>query len=321
MLPTLLSFTMGCHSTGRSSKFIFFMFVFGTMLFCAGFVLSIFGFQTCQMNTFYTCSMTFKVMGPALSVIGLGLVLLARSKARLEQRRRELEGNQTDPDSFFLCGESRQFIQFLIFGFLFVTSGILISVLGVWIPGCNITSQNVNGTEISSRSCGFLSLQIMGPLVVLIGLCFFAVAHIKKKHNLADSNDSIDDDDDIQTPTDEPFHITVGDTVIVFPPPPPPYFAGTSSATPRQGCGTMPMNENPPSYSSIFFRRTRHEGRSSVRETIYTIPLPSHSADSNAFCPLDPPPKYEEKDPSKPDNEDPSSSEPDAPSQGSSHTH
>lgn len=155
--------------------------------------------------------MTFKVLGPALAVIGLGAVVMARSKARLEARRRESEGNQTDPDSLFLCGESRQFVQFLIFGFLFVICGILISILGVWVPGCIATppSQNVTGTETTYRNCGFLSLQIMGPLIVLIGLCFFVVAHIKKRQSFPDHNESVLDEEP-HSPTDEPFQITVG---------------------------------------------------------------------------------------------------------------
>ncbi|KAM8960826.1 transmembrane protein 171 [Pelodytes ibericus] len=322
MQPTFLSFAFGSQSPGRTSRYIFFMFVFGVMLFCAGFILSIFGFQSCQLNSFSKCNMTFKVVGPALAVIGLASVLLARSRAKLEQRRRELAGDQTDPDSAFLCGESRQFIQYLIFGFLFVTCGILISILGVWIPGCNSLSPSINGTNSNYRNCGFLSLQIMGPLIVLTGLCFFVIAHIKKKHNFSDSNESIDDEP--QTPVDEPFHITVGDAVIIFPPPPPPYFSTSSMTTPSQGGNAMSTSENPPSYSSIFNLRARLGGRNSVhdRESVYTIPIPSQSTEpyTNAYFPSDPPPKYEEKDPSQADNEQTSSesSVPDVPSSSSS---
>ncbi|XP_018413738.1 PREDICTED: transmembrane protein 171 [Nanorana parkeri] len=310
-MQPFFSFPFGSNNAGRTSRFIFFMFVFGVMLFCAGFLLSIFGFQSCQSDNLVNCSMTFKVLGPALAVIGLASVVLARSRARLEARRRQSEGDQTDPDSFFLCGESRQFVQFLIFGFLFVTCGILISILGVWLPGCGAgpPSQNGTGTETTYRNCGFLSLQIMGPLIVLIGLCFFVVAHIKKRNSSPDHNESIIDEEP-QSPTDEPFQITVGDAVIIFPPPPPPYFADPLS--PGSGQGTpLPRSDNPPSYNSIFNIRSRNIGQGNIQdqESIYTISLPSEPAEvyTNPYFSSDPPPKYEEKDPAVPDLETTSS--------------
>ncbi|KAM4809093.1 transmembrane protein 171 [Rhinophrynus dorsalis] len=300
MQPTFFSFSLGLDSPAQASRLIFFLFVFGVMTFCAGFLLSIFGFQSCQYNDLSKCSVTFKVIGPSIAVIGLASILLARSRARLEFRRRQMVGDQTDPDNFFLCGESRQFIQFVIFGFLFVTSGILISVLGVWIPGCNGGSRPINGTVTEYRNCGFLSLQIMGPLIVLIGLCFFAVAHIKKRHHFNEGNESSVDEP--PTPTDEPFHITVGDAVIIFPPPPPPYFADPFPTGVSNVSGSLARSERPPSYNSIFNIRARHTGQRSDRETIYTISLQSSSeGHTNPHFLSEPPPKYEEKDSSEPE--------------------
>ncbi|MEE6458642.1 hypothetical protein FKM82_000369 [Ascaphus truei] len=306
MQPPLFSFPFGSERPGRASIFIFLLFVFGVVLFCAGFLLSIFGFQSCPSDSFSSCSLSYKVAGPALAVIGLCFVLLARSRARLELRRRQLEGNQVNPDSFFLCGESRQFIQFLIFGFLFVTSGILLSILGVWVPGCSSGWQNpnANGTSTEYRNCGFLSLQIMGPLIILVGLCFFVVAHIKKSHNFNESPESsIDDEQQIRT--EEPLHITVGDAVIIFPPPPPPYFADPLSPAASNGGSALSRSDNPPSYNSIFNIRTCFNGQDGVRdrESIYTISLPSQSseANANAYFSSDPPPKYEEKETYVPD--------------------
>ncbi|KAE8636000.1 hypothetical protein XENTR_v10002807 [Xenopus tropicalis] len=301
MQPPFFSFSFRPLSSGHASRLIFFLFVFGVVVFCAGFLLSIFGFQSCTSDTLSSCNVTFKVVGPALAVVGLASVLMARSRARLEVRRREMVGDQTDPDTVFLCGESRQFIQFLIFGILFVSSGILISVLGVWIPGCGLglPHHNVNGTVSDYKTCGFLSLQIMGPLIVLLGLCFFVVAHVKKRHNSSERDDSTTEDEP-QTPTDEPFHITVGDSVILFPPPPPPYFLDPSSQTAHHGGNPLPRSENPPSYNSIFNTRVRINGQDSltVRDTVYTISLPSTSEGytNPSFLP-EPPPKYEEKDP------------------------
>ncbi|KAG8456466.1 hypothetical protein GDO86_002304 [Hymenochirus boettgeri] len=247
MQPSLSSFSFRCNSPSQTSSYIFFLFVSGVVFFCTGFLLSIFGFQSCQLESLTSCSVTFKVVGPSLAVIGLASVLMARSRAKLEMRRRQLVGDHTDPDALFFCGESRQFIQFLIFGFLFVTCGILISVLGVWIPGCSIGIQNpnVNGTASDYKNCGFLSLQIMGPLIVMVGLSFFVLAHIKKRQNSSDGNDDSTEEES-RAQGDEPFHITVGDSVIIFPPPPPPYFFGPVSSNSNHSGNALARSENPP---------------------------------------------------------------------------
>ncbi|XP_053310407.1 transmembrane protein 171-like [Spea bombifrons] len=244
------SFAFGSQNLRQANTFIFFLFVFGGVLFCAGFALSIYGFQSCQSDNFSSCNMTYKVLGPSLAVIGLASLLMARSTARLERRRGELSGDQTDPGSLFLCGESRQFVQYLTLGILFVTFGILISIPGVLIPECKKVSQHGNGIDITSKNCGSsLSLQIMGPVIVLIGLCLFVGAHINKKYNV---NDTSDVDEEPQIPRNGPFCITVGDEVILFPPPPPQYFDDVTSASICHEDSTVPLNESPPSYRSIF---------------------------------------------------------------------
>ncbi|XP_068941503.1 transmembrane protein 171 isoform X1 [Petaurus breviceps papuanus] len=300
----------GDVSGRRISKIIFFLFVFGVILLCAGILLSIFGFQTCQYETLPDCSAVLKIVGPSCAVVGLGAIILARSRAKLQLRERQLQGNQVDPDSFFLCGESRQFAQFLIFGFLFLTSGMLISVLGIWVPGCNSgwPQPPFNDTDTSSaepQACGFLSLQIMGPLIVLIGLCFFVVAHIKKRHNLSSSQDS-SESEERRSHNNEPVQVTVGDAVIIFPPPPPPYFSSASTstvATHNSASNSLPLSENPPSYYSIFNYGTQVpevQGAVSYRdpESIYAISgtnsSPEMSPASHISSEL--PPRYEEKE-------------------------
>ncbi|XP_072462421.1 transmembrane protein 171 [Notamacropus eugenii] len=294
----------------RISKIIFFLFVFGVILLCAGVLLSIFGFQTCQYETLIDCSAVLKIVGPSCAVIGLGAIILARSRAKLQLRERQLRGNQVDPDSFFICGESRQFAQFLIFGFLFLTSGMLISVLGIWVPGCNSewTQQPFNNTGTSSadpQACGFLSLQVMGPLIVLIGLCFFVVAHIKKRNSLSSSQDS-SESEERRSRNNEPVQVTVGDAVIIFPPPPPSYFSNVSTSTVashNSASNSLPLSENPPSYYSIFNYRTQvPEGQEAISyrdpEPIYTISgtnlSPEMSPASHISSEL--PPRYEEKE-------------------------
>ncbi|XP_057554840.1 transmembrane protein 171 isoform X2 [Hippopotamus amphibius kiboko] len=200
------------------SKLIFFLFVIGAILLCVGVLLSIFGFQACQYETLPECNMVLKIAGPACAVIGLGAVILARSRARLQQSEERLQGNLGDSDRAFLCGESRQFVQCLIFGFLFLTSGMLISVLGIWVPGCGSdwVQEPLNETDSADAEpqiCGFLSLQILGPLIVLVGLCFFVVAHVKKRNNLNGGQDA-SEDEERQTQTLEPVQVTVGPQLL-----------------------------------------------------------------------------------------------------------
>uniref|UniRef100_A0A8C5L2Z0 Transmembrane protein 171 n=1 Tax=Jaculus jaculus TaxID=51337 RepID=A0A8C5L2Z0_JACJA len=243
----------------RVTKLIFFLFVFGAVLLCVGVLLSVFGYQACQSKPLARCSTVLKIAGPSCAVAGLGAVVLARSRARLQLLHRGQRGASQDPNGAFICGESRQFAQCLIFGFLFLTSGMLISILGIWVPGCGSdwTQEPMNETDTGEgepQMCGFLSLQIMGPLIVLVGLCFFVVAHIKKRNNLhASHHASEGEEGHVHTNGSEPVHVTVGDSVIIFPPPPPPYFeSSASSETRTPGAPSLFPAENPPSYYSLF---------------------------------------------------------------------
>uniref|UniRef100_G1SI17 Transmembrane protein 171 n=2 Tax=Oryctolagus cuniculus TaxID=9986 RepID=G1SI17_RABIT len=300
----------------RVSRIIFFLFVFGAVLLCVGVLLSIFGFQACQYETVSDCSLVLKIAGPSCAVMGLGAVILARSRARLQLLEGQRRGSQADPDQAFICGESRQFAQCLIFGFLFLTSGMLISVLGIWVPGCgmNWVQDSLNETDSAGAGppiCGFLSLQIMGPLIVLVGLCFFVIAHVKKRNNLNVSQEAPESEEG-QAQSMEPVPVTVGDSVIIFPPPPPPYFPGSSTAadTPAPGAGAVLPGENPPPYYSIFNPGTpapESQGEPSDRDCgfVYTIsgtdssPEVSHTP----YLPYELPPRYEEKDSSAPASE------------------
>uniref|UniRef100_A0A8C9ABK9 Transmembrane protein 171 n=1 Tax=Prolemur simus TaxID=1328070 RepID=A0A8C9ABK9_PROSS len=293
------------------SKLIFFFFVFGAILLCVGVLLSIFGFQACQYEPLPHCSMMLKVAGPACAVVGLGAVILARSRARLQLSEGRRRGHHTDPDRAFICGESRQFAQCLVFGFLFLTSGMLISVLGIWVPGCGSdwAQEPLNDTDSADAEpqiCGFLSLQILGPLTVLVGLCFFVVAHVKKRNNLNAGQD-VPESEEGQTQSTEPVQVTVGDSVIIFPPPPPPYFPESSAAAgtlQSPGAHGLLPNESPPSYYSIFNHgRTptpESQGTGSERglESVYTISGTSSSSVTSHSPHLssEPPPRYEEKD-------------------------
>ncbi|KAG9488073.1 transmembrane protein 171 [Eleutherodactylus coqui] len=299
-METLHCFRHWTNSSTTISRLIFFMYIFGGTLFCAGFLLSIYVFQACKVGVQNYCTTSFKIMGPSLAVLGLASIVLAKSRSRLEAARRPLSNGETDPDRLFLFGESRQFFQCLIFGLLMVTCGILVSILGAWIPGCkeNFPDQNATDANANPRTCGLLSLQILGPVIILIGLGAFVMGHIKKRNCRQNHDDPVGDEEP-QAPADGRFHVTVGDTVIIFPSPPPPYFEDTLPLA--AGSDGAPRSENPPSYSSIFNIRTyQNDGGSPGGQdcTVYTIPLPSYSNEcySNVYFASDPPPKYEEKE-------------------------
>ncbi|XP_073535804.1 transmembrane protein 171 isoform X2 [Phyllobates terribilis] len=210
-METSHCFRHGTSSSTTISRLIFFMYIFGGTLFCAGFLLSLYVFQACKVGVLNYCTTTFKIMGPSLSVLGLASVVLAKSRARFEATRRPLPDGETDPDRFFLFGESRQFFQCLVFGILLVTCGILVSILGAWIPGCkeSFPDQNVTGPVSHTRTCGLLSLQILGPVIILIGLGSFVMGHIKKKTRRQNHDDLVNDEEP-QAPSDGQFHVTVG---------------------------------------------------------------------------------------------------------------
>ncbi|XP_074668859.1 transmembrane protein 171 [Strix aluco] len=305
MYPVAVPAPGGEGNNGQHGKLIFFLFVFGAVLLCAGFLLSVFILQSCPSGTFSDCSEVLKAAGPMLAVTGLVCVLLARSRARLYIRQRQLQNEQVY--SFVFCRGSCQFAQFLIFGFLFLTSGMLISILGIWVPGCSpswhsIQLNHTGSSDVDLQGCGFLSLQIMGPLIVLTGLCFFVIAHVKKKQNLNLNQESCESEEHPQSP--ESFQVTVGDAVMVFPPPPPPYFADPVSPTVTHCLmsGVLPTSENPPPYHSVFSDGAQladDERTVAVRdyETIYTISGSSSPSDilPVLYLSSEAPPKYEEK--------------------------
>ncbi|XP_004420520.2 PREDICTED: transmembrane protein 171 isoform X2 [Ceratotherium simum simum] len=309
MSPAAAAEPDGVQRDRHISKLIFFLSVLGAILLCVGVLLSIFGFQACQHNTLRDCSMVLKVAGPACAAVGLGAVILARSRAQLQLREGRRRGDRADPNRAFLCGQSRQFAQYVIFGFLFLTSGMLVSILGIWVPGCGSdwAPEPLNKTDTTAMEppmCGFLSLQIMGPLIVLVGLCFFVIAHVKKRNNLTAGQDA-SECEERQTPNTEPVQVTVGDAVIIFPAPPPPYFPESSASavtqSPRPN-GLLP-SENPPSYDSIFnYGTPAPEGQGAASEgdcaPVYTISgTTSSSGIPHTPClSSESPPRYEEKE-------------------------
>lgn len=296
---------VGEANNGQHKKATFFLFLFGAILLCGGFLLSVFTLQSCPFETFSDCSGVLKASGPVLGVTGLLCILIARSRARLYISQRQLQNEQIC--SLFFCRGNCQFAQFLIFGFLFLTSGMLISILGIWVPGCSPGWPNIQLNQTSSsdgdlQGCGFLSFQILGPLIVLTGLCFFVIAHVKKKQNLNLNEESLENEERPQSP--ESFQVTLGDAVLMFPPPPPPYFADPLSpaVTHCLMSSVLPASRNPPPYHSVFsdgeqFADDERTVAARDDETIYTISGCSSPLGISPvrFFSSEPPPDYEEK--------------------------
>ncbi|XP_077203544.1 transmembrane protein 171 [Paroedura picta] len=287
-------------SSRHPRKLISFLFVFGISLLCSGFLLSMFVLQTCPSGAFGDCKAALKIIGPLLAVVGLVCIILAQSKAKGYLREVQLQDDQVY--GFVFCRGNCQFAQFLVFGFLFLTSGMLISVLGIWIPGCSPgwhyqPFNQSNTSDIEFQDCGFLSVQTMGPLIVLIGLCFFVIAHIKKKQNLNLIQESSVHEEEHLSP--ESFQVTVGDTVMVFPPPPPPYFADCSlqTITPSLVTSDLHLGENPPPYHSTFVHQTQNtdiSGSVTCRENELLHTLSGSDSPSETFSIL-----YLDSDPSQ----------------------
>ncbi|NXL86654.1 TM171 protein, partial [Alectura lathami] len=263
-------------------KVTFALFLSGSILLCCGFLLLVFTVQTCPSETSSDCSGTVRASGPVLIVTGFICLLVARSRTSLQVDGRLSQNDQVH--NFLLCQGRCRSAQFLIFGFLFLTSGMLVSILGIWIPSCSSGWPTVQLNRSSSsdgdhQGCVFLSFQVMGPLIVLTGLSFIVIAHIKKKQNFKRTEESLENEECSQSPESVP--VTVGDATMMFPPPPPPYFADPRSQTVAQfvTSGDPPTSKNlPPStVLSGIVQPADNKSTIAVRdyESMYTISMSS----------------------------------------------
>ncbi|XP_019373217.1 PREDICTED: transmembrane protein 171 [Gavialis gangeticus] len=277
MYPVAVPVPCGEENKGHCRKFIFFISVFGVVLLCAGFLLLVFIFQSCPSETSSDSNAGLKAVGLVLSVAGLACALLVRSREKFHLRQRQLQNAQVL--SLTSSQRSCQSAYLLIFGFLVLTSGILIGILGIWVPSCSPERQHLQlnqtiASEVGHQGCGFLSLQIVGPFLVLTGLCLLVIAYTKRKQNLNLCQESSESEG--QPPILETFQATADNIVMALPPP--PYFIETQSLTiaDRRTTYRQGLNENPRSYHSLFNNRAQLEGIKKTiavgeHESIYTI--------------------------------------------------
>uniref|UniRef100_H3ALX4 Transmembrane protein 171 n=1 Tax=Latimeria chalumnae TaxID=7897 RepID=H3ALX4_LATCH len=304
MIPVVTTAPQMAESGGPTNKCGFFLCTFGAVCVSVGIFLLILGFWSCHPEELGSCYMVLKIGGPSLAAFGVGSIILARFKTRLYLRRRQLEDEQVDLDTFLFCGENRPFSCLVITGFLCLIGGILITLIKFLVPGCEVVLQNqfINGKlppNVESRVCGFLPMQILGAAIAFLGLCFFVVACFKRRQAPSGTQENLSVMEDGGFQASESFQVVVGNAIVTFPPPPPSYF--TESPPPGGSRQSHPSSGNPPSYCSIYQRSqtTELHRRASLSDqhSIYTIPLSDRPAEITApqGLPSEVPPRGEGK--------------------------
>ncbi|XP_072372225.1 transmembrane protein 171-like isoform X2 [Scyliorhinus torazame] len=239
----------------RSSyKTGFFLFIFGVSFLSAGVIVATFGFQSCDRNG-GSCNVILKATGPSLCGIALVFILLSRSTTLINLRQLVYSADQ---QCFLSCSKQDTFARFLIFGVLFCFSGVLLTMIGVWAITCpgtmedegfNLTS-NTNGNE----KCKLLFLQIMGPVVTFIGICFLLISHVKKKVALSAEEECASGNNQ-QPHIAGTCQIAIDNSVLVLPPPPPYFPEPPPVVNDYNGICQSPPSDSPPSYYSVVFCR------------------------------------------------------------------
>ncbi|XP_053316474.1 transmembrane protein 171-like [Spea bombifrons] len=168
----------GTPGPRTSSRITFALCVFGWALLCGGSLLSVYGFATCQSDS----CIAYKVTGPVLAGLGLACLIMAEFTAQRE-RRRELEGDPTDPDSSFLCGKSRQLAQFLILGMLLLVCGVIVCIPGLVVPACKPASN----TDKPPKLCAARLVQV---IAVALGLCYWLAVCVIRSRGCSASRES-----------------------------------------------------------------------------------------------------------------------------------
>ncbi|XP_053316465.1 transmembrane protein 171-like [Spea bombifrons] len=175
----------GTPGPRTSSRITFALFVFGWPLLCGGSLLSVYGFATCQSGS----CIAYKVTGPVLAGLGLACLMMADFTAQRERRRRELEGDPTDPDRSFLCG------MLVILGMLLLVCVVLVFIPGLVVPACKPASN----TDKPPKVCVARIVQI---IAVAIGLCYLLAVCVNGIRRDGDSEE--DPEDSGYQPVPEP---------------------------------------------------------------------------------------------------------------------
>ncbi|XP_032873101.1 transmembrane protein 171 [Amblyraja radiata] len=244
--------------------------------------MTTFGLQACDCGG-VSCSMILKATGPSLCGFALIFILLSRSRSLVNLTRLEYSADQR---CYRSCGEQTSFAHFLIFGVLFCLSGMLLTTIGVWAVTCTgtVDGQALNfPTRINeNEKCKLLFLQIMGPAVTFIGICFLLMAHIKRKVASGADEESppINDHEPCTSGT---CHIVTDRSGLVFPFPPPYFLEPPPMVNDACEASWLAPSEDPPSYYSIIFCRAE-ETHDDLQDTLTVDEVPNSI----------PPPSYDE---------------------------
>ncbi|XP_072904417.1 transmembrane protein 171 isoform X1 [Hemitrygon akajei] len=139
------------------------------------------------------CSIIQTATGPILCSFAMVLILFSRSRSPNNLPRLEYSVDQRS------CGEQEPSAHFIIFGVLFCLSGMLLTTIGVWVVSCPEStdgqSSNLTIKVNENEKCKLLFLQIMGPAVTFVGICFLLMAHAKRKVALSAAEESTSTND------------------------------------------------------------------------------------------------------------------------------
>ncbi|XP_067885654.1 transmembrane protein 171-like isoform X2 [Heterodontus francisci] len=229
-------------------------FIIGVSFLSTGVIIATFGFQSCDRDG-GSCNVILKATGLSLCGIALVFILLSRSSTLINLRKLAYS---IDRRCFLSCGEEDSFTRFFIFGVLFCFSGVLLTMIGVWAITCPSTMEgqgfSLTSKTLGNEKCKLLFLQVMGPVVTFIGICFLLIAHVKKKVALNAEEESTTTNNH-QPHRLGPCHIAIDNTVMVLPPPPPYFSEPPPIVNDCNGVCHPPANENPPSYYSVVLCR------------------------------------------------------------------
>ncbi|XP_059830566.1 transmembrane protein 171 isoform X2 [Hypanus sabinus] len=201
------------------------------------------------------------------------LILFSRSRSPNNLPRLEYSVDRRS------CGEQEASAHFIIFGVLFCFSGMLLTTIGIWVVSCPEStdgqSSNLTIKVNENEKCKLLFLQIMGPAVTFVGICFLLMAHAKRKVALSAAEESTSTNDQ-QPYVLGPCQIATDSSGFVLPLPP-PYFPN-----PLVNDVDHPASrEDPPSYFNVISCRAEEQqgdlrGTLGADEVPDSIPPPSY---------------------------------------------
>ncbi|XP_042187621.1 transmembrane protein 171 [Callorhinchus milii] len=220
----------------------FLLLIFGLSFLSSGLLIAIFAFQPCDLEDTRDCNAILKITGLSLGALGLGFILLSRSKIRVKASERQLGAAESSH-----YGPKAPVIRFLIC--ICCSSGVLLTLVGVRVTSCPgaMENQALNSTSAFAEAgdCKLLFLQIMGPILTFVGICLLFISHVRRREDLAEREENTPIDEHQQSQGPASYQITMGNSVMIFRP--------TQNTSECPGDCYLATSERPPSYYSVVF--------------------------------------------------------------------